>query len=135
MAKKSSMSIGKLILQIGLGVMLAIAGIWALQGGGDTAAASLKKLFGRSDAGKILVLVFGIIELLAGIFLVVELFIGDRFGSFGNVLEIIVIIVWIVAIVLMDFLGGNLLEPDFLSWLYSLAVHCAILGGLLYIHD
>ncbi len=135
MAKKSSMSIGKLILQIGLGVMLAIAGIWALQGGGDTAAASLKKLFGSGDAGKILVLVFGIIELLAGIFLVVELFIGDRFGSFGNVLEIIVIIVWIVAIVLMDFLGGNLLAPDFLSWLYNLAVHCAILGGLLYIHD
>lgn len=134
MAKKSSNSIGAIILQIGLGVMLAIAGIWALQGGGDSAADSIRHIF-DGDVEKIMVIVFGVIELLAGIFLVLELFIGDKFGSFGNIIELIVIIVWIVAIVLMDFLGGRFLKPDFLAWLYNLAIHCAILGGLLYIHD
>lgn len=134
MAKNSGFSIGRLLLQIGLGLMLAIAGIWALQGGGDAAANSLRHIF-DGDVEKVMVIIFGIIELLAGIFLVIELFIGDRFGSLGKILELVVIIVWVIAIVLMDFLGGNLLEPNFLSWLYTLAIHCAILGGLLYIHS
>ncbi len=134
MAKKASNSIGKFILQMALGVMLAIAGIWALQGGGDSAASSIRALF-DGDMEKVMVIVFGVIELLAGIFLVAELFVGDRFGVFGNILEIIVIVVWIVAIVLMDFLGGNLMKPNFLSWLYTLAIHSAVLGGLLYIRD
>ncbi len=134
MAGKTSVSIGHFILRTALGLMLAVTGIWTLQGGGDAAAESLRQIF-DGDVEKVVVIVFGVIELLLGIFLVVEIFIGNRFGVFGRILEIIVIIVWALAIVLMDFWGGNFLKPNFLNWLYTLSIHCAILGGLLSIHD
>ena len=38
MAKKGSLSIFWTILNIAVGAMLAVGGIWALQGGGDFAA-------------------------------------------------------------------------------------------------
>ena len=135
MAKSSNNSIGRIILQVALGVMLAVAGIWALADKkADPAVQALRSIF-DGDAEKILVVVFAVIELLAGILLVVELFAGDRFGKFDNILGWIVIAVWAVAIVLMDFLDGNLLKPDVLPWLYQLSGHCIILGSLIYLND
>ena len=134
MAKKSAISIGRHVLQIALGVMLAVAGIWALAGkGGDDAYKALTHLI-NGDAGKAIGMIFAVVELLAGILLVVECFAGDKFGKFDNILGWIVIIVWIVAIVLMDFLNGNL-EISKLEWWYSLAGHCVILGALLALND
>ncbi|UKI53673.1 MAG: hypothetical protein L6V86_01005 [Treponema sp.] len=57
-----------------------------------------------------------------------------NFGKFDNILGWIVIIVWVVAIVLMDFLNGNL-DLGKLQWWYSLAGHCVILGALLSLND
>ncbi|UKI53672.1 MAG: hypothetical protein L6V86_01000 [Treponema sp.] len=57
MAKKSAMSIGSLLLQIALGVMLAVAGIWALAGkGGDDAYKAVRGLI-NGDAGNIIAMV------------------------------------------------------------------------------
>jgi hypothetical protein len=77
--------------------MLAVAGIWALQGGGDAAVGAIKEIF-SGDLSRILCIVFGVIELLAGVLLIVELFAGDKFGKFDNVLMFIIMIVWIIAI-------------------------------------
>ena len=44
MSKESGMSLGRLLLQIAVGVMLAVAGIWALQGGGDAAVGAIKEI-------------------------------------------------------------------------------------------
>ncbi len=139
MAKKSSLSIGRLILQIALGVMLALGGIMALQGGkGDPAAEAIRSIF-DGNVEKILAVVFGVIELLAGILLVVELFCGDQFGKFDNLIMLIVIVVWIVAIVLIDFLGNNGIlnggGRDIFKWLYSLAGHLIVLGSMLILND
>ena len=44
MAKNSGFSIGRFILQLALGLMLAIAGIWSLANNkGDAAVAALRK--------------------------------------------------------------------------------------------
>lgn len=133
MAKKSSVSIFWLILNIAVGVVLAVGGIWALQGNGDFAADALNKIF-SGDARKIVVLVFGVIELLSGIFIILQLFIGDRMGSLGSILKLIIVIVWTVAIVLADFVGG-FLQPSFLPWIYNLAMHCVVLCALLVTRD
>ena len=135
---KQSFSIGKLILQIALGAMLSVAGIWALQGGGDAGAKAIRATF-NGDLGNILRIVFDVIELLAGVFLILELFIGDKFGGFGNVLMFIIMIVWIIAIVLIDFVGrGGILNGgarDFLSWLYDFSYHLIVLGAIIYLKD
>ncbi|MCI7080902.1 hypothetical protein, partial [Treponema porcinum] len=110
MAKKSGVTIGRLLLQLALGAMLAVAGIWSFQGHGDDAVGAIRAVF-DGNVENVLVVVFGVIELLAGIFLILELFMGDQFGKLDNILMLIVMIVWIVAIVLMDFLAkGGLLN-------------------------
>lgn len=138
MAKKSTLSIGRLILQLALGIMLAVAGIVALQGGkaasANDAIQALKSIF-DGDAEKIIVTIFAVIELLAGILLIVELFLGDRFGKVDNILGLVIIVVWAIAIVLMDFLGDNFLKPDVLPWLYQLSGHAIVLGALIYLND
>lgn len=132
--EKSGWTAALLILQIAVGAMLAVGGIWALQGGGDFAARAIKGLV-SGNAGNILVIVFGVIELLVGVFMILKIVIGDRFGSFGTVLALIAIIVWIVAIVISDILGANGIlnggAKNFLEWLYTFAQHLIILGAIL----
>ena len=135
----SKSAIGRLILQIALGAMLAVAGIWALQGGGDAAVVAIRGLFDR-DVGNIIAIIFGVIELIAGIFLILEAFLGSKFGDLSGILMLVVIIVWCVAIVCIDFIGrGGLFNhfdaDDFLSWLYGLACHLIVLGALIVIRD
>ncbi|MDE5898422.1 MAG: hypothetical protein K2H09_04065, partial [Treponemataceae bacterium] len=87
----------------------------------------------------IFVIVFGVIELLAGILLIVALFAGSSLGKFNSLLMIIVMIVWIVAIILIDFLGsGGILKngaKDFLGWLYGFASHLIVLGAMIYLNN
>ena len=137
MGKANNFSIGRLLLQIAVGAMLTVAGIWALQGGGDEGIAAIKYLIGARDFERILCIVFGIIELIAGVFLILELFIGDKIGSLGKVLTLIIIIVWIIAIVLIDFLGNHGLfkQNNFLNWLYNFAYHLIVLGALLVLQN
>ena len=133
MSKKSSVNIFWFILNIAVGVVLAVGGIWALQGHGDFAADALRSIF-SGDLSRLGVTVFGVIELLSGIFIILQLFIGDRMGTFGSILKMIIVIVWAVAIVLADFVGG-FLKPSFLPWIYSLAMHLVVLCSLLITRD
>lgn len=134
MAKtKSEYGFGRILLQVALGLMMAIAGIWALQGGGDAAAQALEDLF-SSDTARILKIVFGVIEILAGIILILGLFVKTNTNSLQSVLTLIITIVWIVAIVVADFLPlfkGNV--HNFLNWLYTLSMHLTILGAIIII--
>lgn len=134
MSKNSDLRILSIIANVSVSLMLAVGGIWALQGGGDFGCRAIKSIF-SGDLAKILVLVFGGIELLSGIFILLQLFIGDRIGTFSKILKLIVVIVWIAAIVVSDFFGGKGLfnggVSNFLSWLYTLATHLIILVALL----
>ena len=137
MGKANNFSIGRLLLQIAVGAMLTVAGIWALQGGGDEGIAAIKYLIGARDFERILCIAFGIVELIAGVFLILALFIGDKIGALGKVLTLIIIIVWIIAIVLIDFLGNHGLfkQNNFLNWLYNFAYHLIVLGALLVLQN
>lgn len=123
-----------IILQFAVGAMLAIGGIWALQGNGDFGARAIKEVV-NGDLGKILFIAFGVVELLAGIFLILSLFIGDRLGKLTVVLMIIIAIVWLAAIVLSDFMGNSGLlrggAQNFLKWLYTFASHLIVLAAIL----
>lgn len=134
MAKTSEVRLFWVVLNLAVGAMLAVGGIWALQGGGDFGCAAIKSVF-SGDLARILAIAFGVIELLSGIFIILQLFIGDRMGTFGSILKLIVVIVWAAAIVLADFLGnGGLLHGganNFLNWLYTFAMHLIVLCALL----
>ena len=134
MGKKSSICLGRLLLQIALGLLLAIGGIYALQDKGSDIAIAITETF-KGDVGNIVRIVFAVVELLAGIFLILELFMGDVFGKLDKILMIIIMIVWIVGIVLLDFLNGKFLKPDVLPWLYQFAGHLLVLGAMVYLND
>ena len=134
MARSSHVSLFWTVLNLAVGAMLAVGGIWALQGGGDFAAQALKGLL-SGDASKLVVTIFGVIELLSGIFIILQLFIGDRTGSLGPVLKLIIVIVWAIAVIIADFLNGHFLAPNFLSWVYTLAMHLIVLAALLVTRD
>lgn len=141
MANKSGVRLFWVVLNLAVGAMLAVGGIWALQGGGDFGCNAIRAVFSglSGDLLRIIVIAFGVIELLSGIFIILQLFIGDRMGTFGSILKLIVVIVWAAAIVLADFLGkGGLLNggmSNFLSWLYGFATHLIVLCALLVTRD
>lgn len=134
MARSSHVSLFWTILNLAVGAMLTVGGIWALQGGGDFAAEALKGLL-NGDARRIGVIMFGVIELLSGIFIILQLFIGDRTGSLGPLLKLIVVVVWAIAVIIADFLNGHFLSPNVLSWVYALAMHLIVLAALLVTRD
>ena len=141
MANKTGLRLFWVVLNLAVGAMLAVGGIWALQGGGDFGCHAIKTVFSglSSDLLRIIVIAYGVIELLSGIFIILQLFVGDRMGTFGSILKLIVVIVWAAAIVLADFLGkGGLLHGgmnNFLSWLYGFAMHLIVLCALLVTRD
>ena len=130
-------SIGKLILQLAIGALLVVAGIWVFSNtnsGGDEAVKAIRKIFDNKDFGKMIGIVFGAIELVAGAFLILEPFVGI-IRNYTSLVIIAVLAIWIVATILIDFCGtgsGGLLKPsiaigdiekteDFLKWLYQFA--------------
>ena len=90
-------SIGRLILQLALGCMLIVGGIWALQGGGDFGALAIKSWLGKNFG-----VIFGVIELVAGVLLVIECFTKDIFGKFDNILGLIIMILMLEKIGLTE---------------------------------
>ena len=134
MSSKSNGSIFWMVLNIAVGAMLAIGGIWALQNGGDFGCEALTGMF-SGDMKNIVRIVFGVIELLSGIFIILQLFIGDRMGKLGSILKLIIVIVWVIAIIMADFLNGGFLKPNFLNWTYELAMHLIVLCALLVTRD
>lgn len=144
-------SIGKLILQLAIGALLVVAGIWVFSNtnsGGDEAVKAIRKIFDNKDFGKMIGIVFGAIELVAGAFLILEPFVGI-IRNYTSLVIIAILAIWIVATILIDFCGtgsGGLLKPsiaigdiekteDFLKWLYQFAGHLTVIGALLYLRD
>ena len=144
-------SSGKLILKLAIGALLVVAGIWVFsntQSGGDEAVKAIRKIFDNKDFGKMIGIVFGAIELVAGAFLILEPFVGI-IRNYTSLVIIAVLAIWIVATILIDFCGtgsGGLLKPsiaigdiekteDFLKWLYQFAGHLTVIGALLYLRD
>ena len=133
MAKKSGVTIGRLLLQLALGAMLAVAGILSFQGHGDDAVGAIRAVF-DGNVENVLVVVFGVIELLAGIFLIVELFVGDKIGKVTKILNWVIIIIFAVIIVISDLLNGSW-NKDFLNAAYNLSKNLVFLGGMWYLND
>ncbi len=129
-------SLGRIFLQIALGLLFIVSGIWTVQGAnGDDVAYAIKSLF-SSDISGILCIVFGIIEIVVGVFLILRLFSFIN-TNLDSILMIIIIIAWIAMIILIDFLGKNSLFnnldniKNFLQFLQGFAMHLLVLGAII----
>jgi len=76
--------------------------------------------------------------MIAGVFLILRLFVVLA-TQLDSLLLVIIMIVWIAAIVLMDFIGDdglfNNFDSGFLPWLNRFARHLLVLGAVLKVRD
>jgi uncharacterized membrane protein YphA (DoxX/SURF4 family) len=133
-------TIGTIFLQIALGLLFIVSGIWTVQGAnGDDVAYAIKSLF-NSDLAGVLCIVFGVIEIVAGFFLLLRLFVSVADGL-DTVLMVIILVAWIVMIVLTDFAGKNGLFNNvdsvnhFCGFLKRFAMHLLVLGAVIKVRD
>lgn len=132
--ERNDKTIGTIILQIALGLLFIVSGIWILQGArGDEIATAIYSIF-DNDVAKVLCIVFGIIEIVAGTFLLLRLFVFLN-TNLDSLLMMIIMICWIVAIVVIDFIGGdsifNNFDRGFLPFLNRFAKHLLVLGAII----
>lgn len=131
---RTNRTIGTLFLQIALSLLFIVGGIWTLQGSrGDEIAKAMYYIFSK-DLARILCIVYGIIEIIAGVFLFLRLFL-DINTVFDTILMVIIMICWIVAIICIDFLGSDSLfnnfDSGFLPFLNRFARHLLTLGAII----
>lgn len=127
MAKKSMSTL--FFLQISLALVLISYGILAINGYNSSGAELLRgvnKMFGKSN--QIFPIIFGLVQLAAGIFIVAELFAPIPGGLF-KILHIIICVLWFLGII-MSFFLSNLFEPNLLKWLAALSPQLVILFSL-----
>lgn len=126
-------TIGHLVLQIALGLFFIVGGVWTLQGQGNEIAAAVHSIL-KGDAASIVAIVMGVIEVIAGAFLILRLFINVAL-PLDRTLMLIITVAWVCTIVLLDFLGGSFLggggTQGVMRWLYVTAQHLLVLGSLL----
>jgi uncharacterized membrane protein YphA (DoxX/SURF4 family) len=138
MALQREHSVGYLFLQVALGLFFLVSGIWTLQGSsGNEIAVAIKSVL-SGDSAQISCIVFGIIEVLAGIFLLLRMFV--TFSSpIDTILMVIIMIAWIASIILIDFLEKGALPAgnfaSILRWLKALAYHLLVLGAVITVRN
>ena len=132
-------SIGLIILQIAVALYLLVSGVTGLlnSSAGDLAGVIgfLNDLFKNPSMVTLLVIVLSISEIIAGFFLLVELFTTDL--RVTDMILFIFIILWIANIILVDFVapisGGTTFKSvdSVLRYVSVLSSHLMVLGALI----
>ena len=136
--KTERKSISSLILQIALGLLFLVSGIWSLQSGnGDEIAGAIRSIF-DGDIEKVLVVVFAIIEIITGVFLLLRIFVFLG-TNLDKLFMLIIMICWIVCIIMTDVIGPNgiinNLNSNFLKFFYRFASQLLILGAIIKVSE
>ncbi len=118
-------------VQLSLALMfiaLGIVGITNYNNPGllDQIGVSLNKLVGKNNS--IVPILFAVLELVAGILLLVSLFSGMP-GNFLSISLIMIFIFWVIHIVMKYFMSG-VFEPNFFIWLSRVSPQLVILSAL-----
>lgn len=131
--------IGLIILQIAVALFLLVSGVTGLlnTSAGDLAPVIgfLNELFKNSSIVTIMIIVLSVCEIIAGFFLLMELFTTDL--RITDMILFVFIILWIINIVLVDFIGpingGSIFRNtnSVLAYLSTLSSHLMVLGALI----
>ena len=151
---KRQRTAGKLILQIALALFFIASGIITLQLDSgffgrleaglrnNEVAYAINSLIRNTNVADILIIAFGVIEFLVGIFLAIQLFV-DVGVRFTQVLMAIIVIVWLLVIILVDIMGrsgimgGHIFDDmgSMLSYFKQLSAHLLVLGSVIVVQD
>lgn len=122
------------LLQLVMGAALVVFGIMAFNGynsAGQEAMRGLNKMFGKSN--DLFPIIFGVVQLIAGAALIAGLFVSISDNLF-RIIHLVICIFFLISIV-MNFFISNLGEPDLIRWLGALLPQLIILLSLWIIKD
>ncbi|MBE6350571.1 MAG: hypothetical protein E7062_07515 [Spirochaetaceae bacterium] len=140
--------LGFVFIQIALAIFLIVSGIITVQldgsvfgnikasFSGNEIASAVYNIFGHGDISGLIIIVLGIFEIIAGVFLFMRFFVA--MGKWSDTFLFIIMCFWIAVIVLVDILGsygilGSAFEStgSFMAFLKSLSSHLLVLGSML----
>lgn len=119
----------RFFLQLALGVMFLALGILGISNYSSDLAQvgrALGNLFGSSSGT--FTIVVSVIQLAAGIFLLIDLFAGISSGIV-TLVQMVIFILFLINMLLRFFLNG-FLEPDFFPWLAAVGKESVILASI-----
>jgi uncharacterized membrane protein YphA (DoxX/SURF4 family) len=147
MANGHTRSLSYGILQWALALFLIASGVWAVQSDSGFFANITARINGNEPAEAVLslsldkgiqgfiILAFGIIEIVGGVFIIIDFFTASLKGT--RLILFIVVIAWIIITVLLDFVAKGVLKSafknfgSFLRWIHDVGLHLLVIGGLL----
>jgi hypothetical protein len=88
----------------------------------------LLKLLGKGEFTNILIIIFSALAVIAGLFLLLELF--QIRAPFTDTILLLFLIVWLAFIILTDIVAPLKDKPELLNWLKVFAAHIMVLGAL-----
>jgi hypothetical protein len=126
-------SFGVLLMNIAVAAYLCATGIIGLTGRKLFSDGEIRKavtaLFGRGDFTEILIVVFAILAIAAGVFILLKFF-GIIVPSFELILFILAL-AWLVFIVMIDIISPlKEKKPEFVEWLRIFGAHLMVFAGL-----
>ena len=120
----SKKTLGGIVLQLALALFLIVSGILTLQLNGsfwgklqvgisgNEVVSAVRSLL-KGDPANVVIIVLGVCELIAGIFLLANFFVET--GKISNTFIFVIIIMWLIIVALTDVMGqGGLLHGAFL---------------------
>lgn len=123
------LSVSYLVLNLSLALMfiaLGISGISSYNSGGAEIMRGLSQVFGGRNS--VIPLVFSIVQLVAGILLVLNIF--NIFpSSLTSILLLVIFIFWCITI-LLNYFANGFMKPNFVTWLGNVSVQLVILSSL-----
>ena len=121
----SKKTLGGIVLQLALALFLIVSGILTLQLNGsfwgklqvgisgNEVVSAVRSLL-KGDPANVVIIVLGVCELIAGIFLLANFFVET--GKISNTFIFVIIIMWLIIVALTDVMGqGGLLHGAFSS--------------------
>lgn len=125
MAKRQTFALSSVFfLQLVIGIFFLSLGILGIQGH-DSTLSQIRRTLGNNDS---LQLVIAIVELVAGIVLVVGLFVSIS-GELQRLVGLILFCLWALVLILQYVVDG-FDSKYFLTWLQGLALNSVVLVGL-----
>jgi uncharacterized membrane protein YphA (DoxX/SURF4 family) len=138
---KNETSIGKVLMQAALAVLLFVGGISIFTGnhGGlfnsitgdfnDLGARTIQAFF-SGDVEQIVLYILAAVELVAGVLLILNFF-AKSINQVADIFLLIVVIVFIVGIIMIDIKEANWSNGNIWNLLYSLAKDVLVLSTMI----
>jgi hypothetical protein len=131
----ASTKIQQLLIAL-LFIAMGLMGFASASGAGSQLSRELSNMFGGDR--ELLLNILSALELLCGVFLVVQFFMKGIPDKFGKLALTVILIFWLALIVILDILTinfGGFKGADWFSWIEQVVLHLIVLASIVQLQN